>query len=1473
MFKTKTFNAIVALEIILSMTLYYFVLIGFTAVTYAIDIVETNNHNVEFTAYFIAENGEKTNVSEKSINEQEYLYVDVTVKNEGYFNGAIKLSNSNFNIVPKILSDGIEEISGNEVKLKQINSGTTQTIKVLVEAIKDDKVSLDMLSGNTHVVLNGSYINSESIESEEKNQIKGTTAVKISWVSSKDVSSELNAKVITNSIYELNGEKKKIVQLQVDSKVKNNDYPIKNSTIRVNTIKNVEQIKVFARSTNATNDKISFSEKNYKYDETNGLLEINIQNDDTQNISWKKNSQDTFIVTLILNENAEVGNENITINSNIATYDNKILQNEINIVANEQIDGIVSTELLAKEDYIYKGKLYTGEERTYQTASKVYVNYSDLVNKITINEYASKYLKNEEAIDANILYKETIIKRENFIDILGNEGFIIIKNEDGTVISNINKTTQTDENGNIVVTHNIGTKHLVIETSKPVKEGTLNIVYTKSIINDSLTRDEINSINKIEENTDLNYNDKSVLSQNKKEIELRNTTSKAKFEIEPTKLTAMGKNTNVKMTAVLENNKEERDLYQNPVVRIKLPIQVKDISAKCKVMYKNGLELSNANIYKENDNYIIEIKLDGTQTVYNTDIVDGTMIIIYADIELQENTLSSTEEISMSYTNEYATSYEDNGEQKVNIQLEEIPEEIRNKIEEQKKNNILKTQEAEQQPITTTLKGYVGDQELAEGDVVYTGEIIRYEIGIENNTNEAIENVNIQARIPEGTKYVEYTKSANKGKYIEKEIENNIFRETIENIEPGDSNKIQREYEVKVEDDTEIANITNTLQLNYNDTNSEKTLQYKVEKAELKVELCGIGDLGDYISHGESYGFVIDVTNISDKDVENVKIKTITNSSYKLQEFINKDTFETITESNPLEIEKIEKGKTYSCYVSISAEKSEDKYASIYVTANDIYRSGAHKRLVEKSSIETELTSNSQNTKVKYGDNIIYNLRVKNTGDVVQKVFGMYQSISKYAEVKSVEVNGNELEYNRMNGYIIKDEKNVEGEENIENGETTEGEESEDDDYVIGFSYEEDLEENSEFNVVITAQIVKEPKENNEDIISYAKVNEYITKKVTHTLEKTTDKKNEDDYDKEDDDDNQADTDKQDDDSKQDSDKSDNKNTYSISGRIWIDENKDGKRDTNENSTNNAKVRLLNTDTNSIATVESKNGSYKFENLEKGKYIVIFDYDKSKYSLTKYQAENVSQDMNSDAENNKITLEGKEQQLAITDIITIEDKDITNIDLGLISAQKFDLELTKTVSKISINNANGTSDKEYDNVNMAKIEIHSKALKGSVVAIEYKIRVKNNGDIAGYAKQIVDYKPADLNFNSSLNKDWYQSGEYIYSKALEKEEIQPGETKELTLVLTKTMTESNTGLTNNIAEIADASSLNGTADVDSTFGNKKSGEDDLGEANVIVGIKTGLTTTNILTIVIILLATMTILEICFIRKSKKKIDN
>ena len=55
-----------------------------------------------------------------------------------------------------------------------------------------------------------------------------------------------------------------------------------------------------------------------------------------------------------------------------------------------------------------------------------------------------------------------------------------------------------------------------------------------------------------------------------------------------------------------------------------------------------------------------------------------------------------------------------------------------------------------------------------------------------------------------------------------------------------------------------------------------------------------------------------------------------------------------------------------------------------------------------------------------------------------------------------------------------------------------------------------------------------------------------------------------------------------------------------------------------------------------------------------------------------------------------------------------------------------------------------------------------------------------------------------------MNKDWYEQGGKLYNSSLANEKIAPGETKTLTLVLTKQMTENNTGTVNNLAEIAES---------------------------------------------------------------------
>ena len=70
---------------------------------------------------------------------------------------------------------------------------------------------------------------------------------------------------------------------------------------------------------------------------------------------------------------------------------------------------------------------------------------------------------------------------------------------------------------------------------------------------------------------------------------------------------------------------------------------------------------------------------------------------------------------------------------------------------------------------------------------------------------------------------------------------------------------------------------------------------------------------------------------------------------------------------------------------------------------------------------------------------------------------------------------------------------------------------------------------------------------------------------------------------------------------------------------------------------------------------------------------------------------------------------------------------------------------------------------------------------------------------------------------------------YIHTTSLSNTRIEPGETKELTLILTKTMTESNTGLTNNKAEITSTSN---EQDIDNESKDK-------GSADVIISVSTG----------------------------------
>ena len=295
-----------------------------------------------------------------------------------------------------------------------------------------------------------------------------------------------------------------------------------------------------------------------------------------------------------------------------------------------------------------------------------------------------------------------------------------------------------------------------------------------------------------------------------------------------------------------------------------------------------------------------------------------------------------------------------------------------------------------------------------------------------------------------------------------------------------------------------------------------------------------------------------------------------------------------------------------------------------------------------------------------------------------------------------------------------------------------------------------------------------------------------------------------------------------------------------ISGIAWLDSNRNGQKDNEETLLSGIKIKVYDITTKKYLTETTTNdsGEYKFENIEKGKYILVFEYDTEQYEPTIYMAEGVDTTKNSKAVLNNITIDGKEIIVAVTDTLDVQEN-IDNINIGLKENLIFDLELNKYISRIVVQTNQKTKQYDYENDTFEKVEIHRKQLQGANVVLEYTIKIKNNGEIAGYASNVVDYLPSGLTFSSELNKDWYLSGNYLYTKSLENVELKPGEEKEVKLILTKTMTGENVGLINNRAEIYQDYNQYGEADIDSKPNNQNPNEDDLGSVDVIIQVATG----------------------------------
>ena len=302
-------------------------------------------------------------------------------------------------------------------------------------------------------------------------------------------------------------------------------------------------------------------------------------------------------------------------------------------------------------------------------------------------------------------------------------------------------------------------------------------------------------------------------------------------------------------------------------------------------------------------------------------------------------------------------------------------------------------------------------------------------------------------------------------------------------------------------------------------------------------------------------------------------------------------------------------------------------------------------------------------------------------------------------------------------------------------------------------------------------------------------------------------------------------------------------NTYSVTGSAWLDENENGKFDNEEGFKEGLTVYLYNLDTqkflqNERGTIITKrtdsNGKYQFDDVPEGRYYVLIEFDTNQYTITDYQKSGVSELTNSDFIQRIVKLPNGTKTVGITNTTDIT-KDTNSIDIGLVEIKTFDLKMEQFVEKITVTNSKGTKEYTYNDKKFAKIEIHSKQFIGSTVTIQYKIRVTNVGELAGNVNEIIAQIPEQLDFKSELNTDWVRSMSYNLSNSSYKtQEIQPGQSIEATLILTKTLENESAGTFKNVTKIGISENAKHIED--------KNSENDTDSTEVLIAVSTGIKT-------------------------------
>ncbi|MCI8470837.1 MAG: hypothetical protein HFJ35_05120, partial [Clostridia bacterium] len=1217
-------------------------------------------------------------------------------------------------------------------------------------------------------------------------------------------------------------------------------------------------------------------EEDSQYDATTGVLQItaNDQNENgdyfviayyptytEENLERELETKVVAEVTL-----ADEGNRKI---SSEEQYTNKVVENigELTSITSKTEDiynGYIKSNKINGTDYVTG---YTQEEQIVISKKEVQDTIELLENNTFIRQ------EGEEITDLgnhhNLIYKSTQVNKVEIEKLLGAEGTLEILDIEGNNIATINQDTEFNEDGTLTIIYENEPEAIQIRTSHIETEGILNLKHTKEIKSTMLDFQNVSAKTVIQM--------QGVENAYEMISELKEAQTTVKVDMSSTNWTNEHQN-EITFDIDLNASTRKNNMFKNPSLRLELPSQVeKVILGESSLVYANGLELQEPYIEtNENGNVVIVANLIGEQTQYDeNDLGLVTNVKIVATIILNNEIESAEENINLTYSNQYTLDGSTEvGNKEIPVQLEDYREANQEEIEQPLLYHSAQPLAQSTDTIKLEVAPTKGGTTLQDGDVVYEGEYIKYNLKVTNTSNENIENVRVVATIPDGVTYGEL--QTNYYDYVQDykyNFQTNVTEKTIEigTIKAGKS--VDTFYEVKVDDLAE-GETTKRITTNIKTYIGEQSVQsYDITNT---IEPSDVEAFVGLFNYNGSWVYEVNLQ--SDKN-EDIPVKFHLPKGFSIDYIVTDSRLEStryvysqiegleirdpkldveISNDNII-ITNLKTNCTYGVYVRIDTkeiERIEDESKIVltsYVEANlnnKNYISNENRFEVSYPNVKVSMNSSNAGEKIKYEEKIDYEITIENIGgnnlvpegwtdNVVVKLSDFLPE-----ELEPISVTYDNWELDGAN-QIIKMEDVT---EDI-SGEYTDLEENEIPNVNIDIQIPKG--EIATIKVEATAGMVfEETKIENSAVVSGNQIKSKETNTVEHIILPYNYTENSPENPETPEDPDIPDP--------------DNPNTknYSISGVAWIDQNKDGKRSSGEELIEEMTVVLIDAeDSNTIksTTKTNKNGEYEFSNLKQGNYLVVFKYDTDKYSLTEYQKSGVSSSLNSDVLDKTIMLSGKQEKVGITDAIGLS-RSATNIDIGLIENKFCDFKIDKYINKVTIKTVKSTKEYNYDNKTLAKAEISAKEINDATVTIQYKIVVTNVGETVGKISEIKDYLPEGLNFSDTQNNNWTKNsnGEWV-NTSISNRKIEVGESLQLDLIATKEMTANDTGTFTNKASIVEESDVNSSNNIAS--------------ADIILSVSTGAIV--YITIAIFIVIILSILVIYLYKKGKinfKKIN-